>query len=76
VSNYRKTCIKNKRQDEQIEQATGFRYNGIKAYLTLEEFTLHLMKLIIMSPQTGKEFYYELRRPFIEKYKKILLEEQ
>lgn len=68
---YRDTCKKNNRKDEILNGKPGYRYKNIQACITLEDFTVHISKVIIMNYTYGsKEFYMALREPFIKNYKK------
>lgn len=75
LKNYWKTCNKNKRISEMIGNKKGFRYNNLRAYITLEDFVIHISKMIIMNIEYGsKEFYMKLKYPFIKDYIKKLQE--
>jgi len=68
---YRDTCKKNQRKDEILNGKPGYRYKNIQACMTLENFTVHIAKMIIMNYTYGtKEFYTALREPFIKDYKR------
>lgn len=73
LTNFYKTCLKNNRKVELINGKSGFRYNKMQAFITLEEFVMHYIKLVIMHvPYGTKEFYKELKAPFMKKLDEYL----
>ena len=47
----------------------GFRYNGLKAFITLEDFIVLLSKVTIMNLNfKTTEWWNEIKKPFIKDY--------
>jgi hypothetical protein len=71
IQAYRNTCIHKLRKDEIINDKPGFRYKNIQASLSLEDFVVHLSKMIIAGYTQGtKEYYVALAEPFVKDDKK------
>lgn len=70
IKGFNSTCKKNNKQDTYVADKPGFRYGGMKAYVTLDDFLVHVTKSIIMniSPK-DKDFWSFMRKPFIDNLK-------
>ena len=75
LKNFWSTCKKKGKWTEYINDKPGFRYNKLKAFITLEDLQIQLSKLMIMNvPYSTREFWSTLRYPFIKDYIKLAQE--
>ncbi|MFW6225917.1 MAG: hypothetical protein ACOC3V_03075 [bacterium] len=70
LKNFWNKCKIQNKYTEFINDKAGFRYNKVKAYITLEELLILLSKITIMNIDFGSsEFYKILKKPFLENLK-------
>ena len=70
------TCKKNNRWTDYVAEKPGFRYSRLNAYITLEDFIVHMSKMVIMNIPFGtQEFWRTLKEPFVKDYRKKMAQE-